>query len=485
MKNSSLWLDGVDDNYFPSLEKDLELDVLIIGGGMTGLSTLYNFIGKNMKVALVEKNNIGRGVSARTTGKLTFLQENIYSKLKKYHNKDISKLYLDSQIDAIKLVKTIIDKHNIDCNLTKSDSYIFADKEKDIKKIKEENELLNEFGIKTILNREFKEIDSLFTIGVEGTYVFHPIKYLNGLKKICKDNNMSIYENTGIYSINKEGEYYISKTLKNTIKSKYVVLANHYPSFLFPFLMPLKTSLEKSYLSASIVDNIKYDFNAINLSKPTISLRHYKDNKNYLIKLTGSHNLAFKNNEKYNFSKLNLINENIKYRWSNIDIYTNDYLPYIGEIDNNLIIATGYNTWGMTNSNLASFIIKDIILKNDNRYIELFSPKRNINLAKIINFPINIFNNTKSFIGSKLNKNKSWYSSNIIFKKYKGKEIAIYIDENKNKHIVYNKCPHLKCSLVFNEIEKTWDCPCHGSRFDIDGNVIEGPSNYNIKFKER
>ena len=139
----------------------------------------------------------------------------------------------------------------------------------------------------------------------------------------------------------------------------------------------------------------------------------------------------------------------------------------------------------MTNSNLAGFIIKDIILKNDNKYIELFSPKRNINLAKIINFPINIFNNTKSFIGSKLNKNKSWYSSNIIFKKYKGKEIAIYIDENKNKHIVYNKCPHLKCSLVFNEIEKTWDCPCHGSRFDIDGNVIEGPSNYNINFKER
>lgn len=81
-------------------------------------------------------------------------------------------------------------------------------------------------------------------------------------------------------------------------------------------------------------------------------------------------------------------------------------------------------------------------------------------------------------------KQKNWYPSNIKFEKRNSKNITIYIDDNKEEHIVYNICPHLKCSLIFNEIEKTWDCPCHGSRFDIDGKSLEGPSNYNITYKE-
>ena len=88
------------------------------------------------------------------------------------------------------------------------------------------------------------------------------------------------------------------------------------------------------------------------------------------------------------------------------------------------------------------------------------------------------------FHKTKINKQKSWYSNNVKFEKRNGKNVAIYIDENKKEHIVYNLCPHLKCSLMFNEVEKTWDCPCHGSRFDIDGKCIEGPSNYDITYKE-
>ena len=143
-------------------------------------------------------------------------------------------------------------------------------------------------------------------------------------------------------------------------------------------------------------------------------------------------------------------------------------MPYIGSItkDNTFLIACGYNTWGMTNSILASIIIRDIILNKDNPYISLFSPKRNFNLSKIIRFPIDIKSNIKALIKStKTNVNNSK-------------------DELNKEHIVLNKCPHLKCGLVFNEIEKTWDCLCHGSRFDIDGKCLEGPSNYDITFKE-
>ena len=103
----------------------------------------------------------------------------------------------------------------------------------------------------------------------------------------------------------------------------------------------------------------------------------------------------------------------------------------------------------------------------------------------ILKLPVYIFNNAKSFIVNKLIKNKKWYSRRVKFYSYDGKCLAMYKDENGDKHIVYNKCPHLGCSLIFNEIEKTWDCPCHSSRFDIDGKCIKGPSNYDISYNKK
>ena len=161
---------------------------------------------------------------------------------------------------------------------------------------------------------------------------------------------------------------------------------------------------------------------------------------------------------------------------------TNDYLPYIGLVYDNLYISTGYNAWGMTNSHIGAQIISDLIQNKSNKYTKIFNPNR-FNKLNIINFPISLFSNTKSIVENKIKKNKSWYK-NVYFKKTNGKEVGIYLDASGKKHIVYNKCPHLKCGLIFNEIEKTWDCPCHGSRFDIDGLSIEGPSNYNITYNE-
>ncbi len=156
----------------------------------------------------------------------------------------------------------------------------------------------------------------------------------------------------------------------------------------------------------------------------------------------------------------------------------------IGKITDDLLIGTGYNTWGMTNGSLAGKILSDIILNNENEFIDLFSLERHKSLNSVKNILVEIIRNGKSFTINKIKKDKSWYKEKLYFTKRNGKAIAIYIDENNKEHIVYNKCPHLKCSLIFNEFEKTWDCPCHGSRFDLDGNCIEGPSRYNIRYEK-
>ena len=486
MNNNSIWLDGFDKKTCSKLNDDIDVDVLIIGGGITGISTAYHLINKKLKVCLVEKNNIGCGVTSRTTGKLTYLQENVYSKLKTYIGLEKAKLYLDSQKDAIKIVIDIIEKENINCDLEKNSSYIFS--YKDDNKLEKERKTLLDLNVtikdsNKLPNNE--EVNDAFY--VDDTYVFHPLKYVHALKDICMKKNIDIYENTKVTSMNNIDGIYYCEANKKIIKAKYVVLALHYPYFIIPFEMPLKCYLEKSYIEAFKTEK-NYKFNAITVSKPTISMRYHSDNKDiYEIYLTNSHNLCVKNNEKDNFNDLKKARKNNPdYIWSNKDIITEDYLPYIGYIDKekNILIGTGYNTWGMTNGSLAGKILSDIILDKENKYIDLFNPKRGINLGKVINFPVSLVSNIYSFTKTKLKKQKSWYFSNVIFEEIDGKQIATYIDENKVAHTVYNICPHFKCSLIFNEIEKTWDCPCHGSRFDLDGKCIEGPSNYNITYKK-
>ncbi len=481
MKNYSIWLDKNKESAEPKLDKNIDVDVLIIGGGITGLSAAVSLINTNLKVALVEKNEVGHGVTARTTGKLTFLQETIYTDLKDTYSFDTSKLYYESQTDAIKIVSERIKKYNIDCNFEKTESFVYTNKEEDIDKIKEEKELLERFNIKV------KEVYNLpdktsfkYGISVSDTGVFHPLKYLCGLKRVCKENNINIYENTKIIDIRKENDKFICKSESAIIKANKVILALHYPYFLIPYFFPFKTHLEKSYVIAFKV-NKDYKYSSITSKIPTISTRFYKDKDIYKLFLSNSHNLAFNNDDNKNFCEvINKANVKPDYVWSNKDIITSDKMPLIGEIEHNLYLATGYNTWGMTNGSIAGEIIKYLILEKKNKYQSIFDPKRGINKNSFISFPVTLTSTVKSFVGSKVNKNKSWYKENVEFTD----DLGIFTDSNGIKHIVHNKCPHMKCGLIFNEVEKTWDCPCHGSRFDIDGKSIEGPANYDIGYKK-
>ena len=207
----------------------------------------------------------------------------------------------------------------------------------------------------------------------------------------------------------------------------------------------------------------------ISYSNPFISIRTYKD---YLIYLSNSHLINNDLDDKKNFNELQKKLKNIKlipeYLWSNSDVMTNDNMPYIGEIKERMIIATGYNTWGLASSVLSGSIIRDIILKKDNDYINLFDPKR-INVDQIIGNITNIHKNINGFIKSYSKKQDKVIEKDNIY---------LYKD---NK--VLTKCPHLKCKLLLNEIEETWDCPCHGSRFTIEGKCISGPSNKDIDVK--
>lgn len=485
MKNISIWSDFKTEFVGEELDEDKVFDVVIIGGGMTGISTAYQLRDSGLKVCLVEKNKICEGVTSRTTGKITYLQDNIYSRLLRYHDFDKVALYLDSQIDAMNMVVKIIEENKIDCNLERVSSYVFS--LDDDGKLEEEIELLQKMKVPIKLTNVLPDNNDIVNgYYIDNSYVFHPLKYLYSLAKIITRKGIKVYENTKIISIDKvDDDYFLLRSDKYNLKAKKVVMAVHYPYFMFPFLMPFKSYLEKSYIGATKV-NKDYKYSAISISKPVESMRFYNNKQDiYRLHLSSVHNYCVKNNEGKNFSEITDGEEKSQdYLWSNKDIITNDLLPYIGRLNyKNLFIGTGYNTWGMTNGSLAGKILADMIMEKENKYSELFEPNRGINLGNLVNFPISLWSSAYSFFKTKISKQKSWYSDRVKFEKREGKDVAIYVDEDGVEHVVYNKCPHLKCSLIFNEVEKTWDCPCHGSRFSLDGDVIEGPSNYDIKVK--
>ena len=444
MNNNSIWKSCYKKIDYESLNQDIDVDVLIIGGGITGISSLYHLKDSNLKVALVEQNKIGLGVTGNSTGKLNYLQNDLIDKIRNYYDDEVASIYLKSQIDCIKYMVSIISKNKIDCDLERVNSYLYTDKLNEVSKVKD----LFNFLIKNkvrVKKSKHKLVDDKYMIMVNDTYIINPLKLINGL---IKDNKYPIYENTSIVKIRKYSDYYYCYTNSNKIKTKYIIIATHYPYFLKPFLFPFKVSLEKSYLSASLY-NIK-PFSLISYSNPFISMRTY--NK-YLIYLSNSHSINKDVCDKDNFNELLKKVKDIglkpDYLWSNIDIITNDGLPLIGNLKDNILIGTGYNTWGLTNGFLAGKILSDIINNKNNTYGSLFSLKRK-GRNKIFSYASNIYKNMNGFV-------KGYMVSN-------------------SKYI----CPHLKCKLIYNEVENTFDCPCHGSRFDKNGKCISGPSNKDI-----
>ena len=486
--NNSIWKKNIKSLKLPKLEKNIDCDILIIGGGLAGISCAFNLKNSNKNIVLIDKDEIGMGISSNTTGKLTYLQGLTYHKLEMVHGFDNALKYLNSQKDAIKMVKENIKKYNINCDLIESPSITFTNDETKIKKIKKEEDFFKKANIKyKTINKLDNNYTCLYGIECKDNAVFHPLKYIQAITNICLKNNIKIYEHTKATSISKKDDYYLVKIDNNIIKANKVIVTTHYPFFVIPGLIPFKTHISKSYLTATkIPKNLK--FNAIMEENPNITMRYHSDSNNYFIFGGYSHKLNKDFNYKQTLDKIkkelkNKFKLNIEYQWEANDVMTSDYIPLIGQINKNnpnLLIATGFNKWGMTNGVLSGKILSDIILGKENDYIDLFSPTRSINLAKILSFPIDVYQNTSAYLKSYISKDKKYYN-NVYFKTIDGKEYGIYIDSNKKEHKIRNLCPHMKCKLIFNNKDKTWDCPCHGSRFDIDGNLIEGPSVDDIK----
>ncbi|MEG1002474.1 MAG: FAD-dependent oxidoreductase [Clostridium sp.] len=470
----SIWSESCNLKRRESLNGDIEVKTLIIGAGIAGLLTAYLLKQSGENPVIIESNEILGGNTKNTTGKITSQHGLIYNRLIKEFGEDAAKEYGRANEVAIRKFKEIIDENKIDCDFEERASYIYSlDKDDEIK---EEYEAVCKLGIDAELVKDTK-LPFNINIGLKFNKQaqFNPLKFL---EEISKD--ITIYENTRALDI--EGKTVI--TNNGNINASKIIVTTHFPIFNAPGYYFMRMHQERSYVialkNAENVDGMYIDIN-----KDGYSFRNYKD----LLLIGGIPQRTGQNEEGGSYEALRSATKEMYPNatevaiWSAQDCMSLDSIPYIGNYSlnsNDIYVATGFNKWGMTGSMVAAMILSDRVLGRKNDFSNIFSPERIDITESIDNFMENTKETVKNFIAQKLyipdseiEHIKNGHGGVV---EYKGHKVGVYKDDKGEKFIVKTKCSHLGCQLHWNADELTWDCPCHGSRFDYKGNILDSPT---------
>lgn len=327
--------------------------------------------------------------------------------------------------------------------------------------------------------------------------MFNVRKYLKALVNKILENNGRIYEDTRVISVKKAEDKYIIYTDEGYVKAKHVVIATHYPILNIPGFYFLKMYQEKSYVIGIETKEKLFEGMYINAETPTLSLRTARDGDKEVVLISGmEHKVGAKIDLENAYNNLERMakelypDSQILYKWETQDCITLDKIPYIGvysNLMNNIYVATGYKKWGMTISNIAASILTDKILGKQNKYEELYISTRLKPIKNRWEFGEMLKETANSLMINKFKEPKEELADVGIGEgkivKINGEKVGVYKDEKGKFYKIKPVCAHLGCELSWNNSEKTWDCPCHGSRFDYKGNQIYGPAIDDVEIK--
>lgn len=431
----SLWTDSQKLPNFAKLQGNAKTDTLIIGGGLCGILCAYFLKKAGVDCLLVEADSIGSGVTCNTTAKITSQHGLIYHKLLHCLGREPAFLYYTSNEMALAKYKELA--QTIDCDLEQKNSYIYSRSNR--KKIEQEIHALNHLGFPAILLEEAPlpfPIEG--AVGFSNQAQFHPLKFLAGIAK-----DLPIYEHTYIRDIAPHKAW--SDT--GEITANNIIVTTHFPFLNKHGSYFLKLYQHRSYVlaleNADDIDGMYMDENQMGLS-----FRNYKD---MLLLGGGAHRTGKSGGnwqELRNFADKHYPASEEVYAWAAQDCMSLDGIPYIGRYSRHtpdLYVASGFNKWGMTTSMVAAMLLCDLITGKGNPYEELYSPSRSILKPQL-------FLNGIEAITNLLTPTRK-------------------------------RCPHLGCALKWNPQEHTWDCPCHGSRFEEDGTLIDNPATGDAKIR--
>jgi len=489
------WLDSIEKSDYPALNEDIIVDVAIIGGGIVGITSAFLLKDKGLKVAILEANRIMHGTTGHTTAKITSQHNLIYNNLIKKFGEEKARQYAEANEKAIHFIADLVNKKNIDCDFCWRPAFVYTQSEEYIEKIEKEVNAASKLGITaSYLNNISLPFNVKAAIKFDNQAQFHPLKYLKVLADEIPGDGSHIFERTKIVDIEEGNICTLIANNGKKVKAPKVIIASHFPFYDGLGMYFARIYAEKSYVVAVKLKGKFPNGMFISSEEPGRSLRSqsYKDGE--IVLVGGEHHKtgSEKNtNGHYEtlaaFAKENFKVENILYRWSTQDCMTADGVPYVGNLTsktNNIFVATGFGKWGMTNGTVSASILTDLIVKGNSPWSDIYDPSRFDIIAsgtKLVKENLDV---AEKLIGGKIApvpKNIEVNKGEAMVVSINRDRIGAFRNDNGKLHMVDITCTHLGCELVWNEAEKTWDCPCHGSRFNYDGENVEGPAFNSLK----
>lgn len=425
----SIWQQSTSLPSFPTLKENIKTDVLIIGGGIAGILTAYFLHQKKISYVLVEKEKICSGNTQNTTAKITSQHGLIYNKILQNEGIEKAQMYLKANQTALQKFKKLCE--TIDCDYEEKDNYVYSLNDRN--KLEDEISALRKIGFKAEYHKNLPlPIETAGAVCFKNQAQFNPLKFLGAIAK-----DLNIYENTFV----NEMIGCAAKTTFGKIEAKKVIVTTHFPFINKHGSYPIKLYQHRSYVIA-LKNAMNADGMYVDESKTGLSFRNHE---NMLLLGGGSHRTGKHGGnwaELREFAKKNYKNSKEVAFWAAQDCMSLDEIPYIGNYSKttpDLYVATGFNKWGMTSSMVSAILLCDMILGKKNDCAEVFNPSRSILKPQLF---VNGFESV----------------TNLLTPTTK-------------------RCPHLGCALKWNDAEHSWDCPCHGSRFDKTGKVLDNPAN--------
>ncbi|WP_062104912.1 FAD-dependent oxidoreductase [Bacillus niameyensis] len=490
----SWWIQSLEMPTFPALDHDMNVDVAIIGAGITGISIAYLLAKEGMQTAIFEASKVLNGTTGHTTAKVTSQHGVIFNELISHFGEDGARLYYEANHKAIEQIEKMVNDHNIDCSFQKEDAYIYTNDENYIEKLKLEADAYKRLGIDGEYSNDIPiNIPYKAAVVMRNQAHFHPLRYLVNVLELFKKEGGQVFENSVATHMEDGDPPIVSFRNGNKVKAKYVISASHFPFHdsqgYFARLSP-----NRSYVIAGKPMKSFQGGMYINAEQPTRSIRPVTINNEEMLLFSGENHKAGQGEpEKDHYEALKKFAtehfgvKEILYQWSAQDLITPDKLPYIGRLSTykNLFVATGFRKWGMTTSHVAANLIKDLIIGNANPYEQLFSPSRfkaDPGIKKMIKENLNVATHLISGKFDRPDKElKDIHNGEGAVITIKGKRAGAYKTNEGKLYVVDTTCTHMGCEVNWNSGDQTWDCPCHGSRFSFEGEVIEGPAEKPLK----
>jgi glycine/D-amino acid oxidase-like deaminating enzyme/nitrite reductase/ring-hydroxylating ferredoxin subunit len=486
-KHISYWNDTAPARAFPPLAGDIEADVAIIGGGIVGVTAARMLKDRGLSVALVEALKVGEEVTGKSTAKITSQHNIAYTIIEKKFGEEGARIYADANEAGLRTIRALASAHGLDCSLETRPAFTYTNDEDEVARIEAEVAAARRFGLPASLTRDTGlPFDVLAAMRWDDQAQFHPVKYVKGLAATIPGGGCHVFEGSRVTDWDPRR----IAAAGGSVRARHVVMATHLPlgktGLFFAENYPHMHPVIMGRAERRRVPPGMY----ISVETPRHSVRGHRDDegRDWLIFAGPSFKHGHVEDERDCFADLEgfasrHFGVGADYRWTNEDYTPMDHAPFIGWSSSRheaYLVATGFNAWGISNGTAAAMLIADLVDGKDNPWLKLFDATRIKPVAGAAEFVKGNAETAAHLIGGYLAKKPHGFDElapgEAAVLKVDGRNVAGYRDPDGALHACSAVCTHMGCLVGWNETDRSWDCPCHGSRFALDGSVIHGPA---------